>query len=159
MFTVIKKQTRPNEETLFYNKLINQQAIINATRMGAEGAAPDLSRFATTFAQLEAIGVVDLTKKMVASETKILDPRGAIPGFAEGGVVPPGYPNDTYPALLSSDETVMPPQSLDTVMNNVSGDGMQKFAAMIVAAINNQTAQLKQNDRIFTGGMNAPYYG
>jgi len=44
-------------------------------------------------------------------------------------------------------------------MNNVSGDGMQKFAAMIVAAINNQTAQLKQNDRIFTGGMNAPYYG
>jgi hypothetical protein len=32
-----------------------------------------------------------------------------IPGFlAEGGVVPPGFPNDTYPAFLTSGETVVP---------------------------------------------------
>ena len=31
-----------------------------------------------------------------------------IPGLAKGGVVPPGYPNDTYPALLSSGETITP---------------------------------------------------
>lgn len=148
-----------NEETLFYNKLINQQAIINATRTGAEGGAPDLSGFVSTFAELEAIGVVNLSKQMVASEAKILDPRATIPGFAEGGVVPAGYPNDTYPALLSSDETVVPPESLNTVMNNNNGDGMQKFAAAIVAAINNQTAQLKQSQPSFAGGMNAPYYG
>jgi len=29
--------------------------------------------------------------------------------FAKGGTVPPGYTNDTYPALLSSGETVTPP--------------------------------------------------
>jgi len=29
-------------------------------------------------------------------------------GFANGGVVPPGYPGDTYPALLTSGETVVP---------------------------------------------------
>jgi TP901 family phage tail tape measure protein len=29
-------------------------------------------------------------------------------GFAQGGTVPGGYPNDTYPALLSSGETVLP---------------------------------------------------
>jgi len=28
--------------------------------------------------------------------------------FAEGGVVPKGFPNDTYPALLTSGETVIP---------------------------------------------------
>jgi len=41
---------------------------------------------------------------------------GQISGFdklaegAHGGVVPAGYPNDTYPALLSSGETVLTPQ-------------------------------------------------
>jgi len=147
-----------NEEQLFYDKLLNQQAIINATRASAEGQAPDLSGFISTFAELETIGVVELTKQAIAAEREILNP-GRIPGFAEGGVVPPGYPNDTYPALLSSDETVMPPENLNAVMNNMPADGMQKFAAMIVAAINNQTAQLKQGDRIFSGGINAPYYG
>ena len=29
--------------------------------------------------------------------------------LADGGVVPPGFPNDTYPALLTSGETVIPP--------------------------------------------------
>jgi hypothetical protein len=33
-------------------------------------------------------------------------------GMKEGGVVPPGYPNDTYPAMLSSGETVTPPKKL-----------------------------------------------
>ena len=28
--------------------------------------------------------------------------------FAEGGIVPPGFPNDTYPALLTSGERVIP---------------------------------------------------
>jgi hypothetical protein len=33
-----------------------------------------------------------------------------IPGMAKGGTVPPGYPNDTYPAFLSSGETVLTPE-------------------------------------------------
>lgn len=36
--------------------------------------------------------------------------------MADGGVVPAGYPNDTYPALLSSNEMVIPPHKLDSVM-------------------------------------------
>ena len=31
-----------------------------------------------------------------------------IPKLQTGGVIPPGYPNDTYPAFLSSGETVLP---------------------------------------------------
>jgi len=34
------------------------------------------------------------------------------PGMAMGGVVPAGYPNDSYPALLSSGEAVVPPNKL-----------------------------------------------
>lgn len=65
--------------------------------------------------------------------------------FAEGGVVPGGYPNDTYPALLTSGETVTP------------AGGFDQFAALIVAAINRQTQALVNNK--FGGGINAPYYG
>ena len=142
-----------NEEQLFYDQLINQQAIINATRVSAEGNIPDLSGFINTFAELETIGIIDIAKKGLQAKRELLTPARP---FAEGGVVPPGYPNDTYPALLSSDETVVPPKSLDTVMNNTGGNEtiqlvIREAAAAIVAAINKQP--------IFTGGINAPYYG
>ena len=35
----------------------------------------------------------------------------------EGGVVPAGYPNDTYPARLTSGETVIPPNKLGNISN------------------------------------------
>lgn len=36
-------------------------------------------------------------------------------GMAQGGIVPAGYPNDTYPARLTSGEMVIPPGKLDGV--------------------------------------------
>lgn len=42
-----------------------------------------------------------------------------LPGFAQGGLVPPGFPNDSYPALLSSNEAVIP---LDR-LNQFGGGG------------------------------------
>lgn len=42
----------------------------------------------------------------------------AIPKFAEGGTVPSGYPNDSYPAMLTSGEKVIPPQKLDMIDRN-----------------------------------------
>jgi hypothetical protein len=44
-----------------------------------------------------------------------------IPGMANGGIVPGGYPNDTYPALLTSGERVVPPGKLDNLQSNTSG--------------------------------------
>jgi len=38
-----------------------------------------------------------------------------VPKFAEGGKVPAGYPNDTYPALLTSGEIVTPPGKLENL--------------------------------------------
>lgn len=41
---------------------------------------------------------------------------GGLPKFAQGGIVPPGYPNDSYPALLSSNEAVIPLDRLGSMM-------------------------------------------
>jgi len=60
-----------------------------------------------------------------------------IPGNALGGVVPAGYPNDTYPTFLTSGETITP-------AGGASPDVAQLTAA-IVAAINNQTKALTSN--------------
>lgn len=43
-----------------------------------------------------------------------------VPKMASGGVVPAGYPNDTYPALLSSGETVIPPKKLGSMGGNLT---------------------------------------
>ena len=40
-------------------------------------------------------------------------------GMADGGVIPSGYPNDSYPAMLSSGETVTPPGKLKSQSVNV----------------------------------------
>lgn len=54
--------------------------------------------------------------------------------MATGGVIPPGYPNDTFPAMLTSGETVTPAGG--------ASPGVSQLAAAIVAAINNQTKAL-----------------
>lgn len=41
--------------------------------------------------------------------------EGAVPKLAEGGIVPPGFPNDTFPAFLSSDEAVIPLDKLGDI--------------------------------------------
>jgi len=47
--------------------------------------------------------------------------------LAKGGVVPGGYPNDTYPALLSSGETVIPAGKSFSMLSNTSGTTTVKF--------------------------------
>ena len=52
-------------------------------------------------------------------------PAGAAQ-MATGGIVPGGFPNDTYPALLSSGETVIPaPHKLPSAFNPFGGGGSQ----------------------------------
>jgi hypothetical protein len=54
--------------------------------------------------------------------------------LATGGIIPPGFPNDTFPAMLTSGETVTPVGG--------ASPGVSELAAAIVAAINNQTKAL-----------------
>jgi len=53
-----------------------------------------------------------------------------IPGLAEGGIVPGGYPNDTYLARLSSGEAVIPLNRLNSMLD--SGGGGQMVADTVI---------------------------
>lgn len=46
----------------------------------------------------------------------VLGSFGKALGFAEGGLVPPGFPNDRYPAWLTSGERVLTPRQDDSLM-------------------------------------------
>jgi len=59
--------------------------------------------------------------------TSLKAATGVFKGFAEGGVVPPGYPNDTYPALLSSGEVVFTPDQLRYLTGVASTEGKVEF--------------------------------
>lgn len=90
-------------------------------------------------------GVADVLSDIVSgnfdiapAEIKTGVPLGTTPAKnALGGVVPPGYPNDTYPTFLTSGETITP-------AGGASPDVAQ-LAAAIVSAINNQTKALTSN--------------
>jgi hypothetical protein len=63
--------------------------------------------------------------------------------LAQGGIVPPGYPKDTYPARLTSGETVVPPGKLD---NLVRGGGEVVFrieGTTLVGVLQNQSRKVK----------------
>jgi len=77
---------------------------------------------------LDAIGwtgvgavVAGMTLVALASAAQSLLDKGPdlekVPGMAMGGIVPAGYPRDTYPALLSSGEMVVPPHKLPEFEN------------------------------------------
>jgi tape measure domain-containing protein len=70
-----------------------------------------------------------------------------IPGLAQGGIVPPGFPNDTFPARLTSGEAVIPLERLENMMNsgstntNISGEVVVNGSDLLIALTN------AENDR------------
>jgi hypothetical protein len=77
-----------------------------------------------------------------------------IPGAATGGMVPPGYPDDNYPALLTSNEVVVPASTtpnlfslIDKLANNQapsnqSNDETNQLLRQLIAIIANQQTQV-----------------
>lgn len=63
----------------------------------------------------------------------------AAPGMATGGIVPPGFPNDTFPARLSSNEAVIPLDRIDGLLGDRGG-----FSGGIL------TARISGSDLLFT---------
>jgi len=72
-------------------------AVASATKQGAKMPFP-LNIIAIAAGVAAVIGAIALIGRAHTSAAKM----------AEGGVVPQGFPNDTFPALLSSGETVIP---------------------------------------------------
>jgi len=61
-------------------------------------------------AQEGVLGIITGALVAAAGAVQLATIQGQ--SFAEGGIVPPGYPRDTYPAMLSSGEMVIPPQQM-----------------------------------------------
>jgi len=78
---------------------------VNVTEKGAKQPFP-MNIIAIAVGVAAVIGAIAMIKR--ASSTVKM---------AEGGIIPPGYPNDTYPALLTSGETVVPPGKLPDDFN------------------------------------------
>jgi hypothetical protein len=64
---------------------------------------------------------------VIAGETTAAVALISSQSFAKGGIVPEGYPNDTYPARLTSGEMVIPPGKLDSII----GKGEQEVVFRI----------------------------
>lgn len=67
------------------------------------------------------VALVALASAVSALLSKGPGGSGSAQGMADGGIVPPGYPNDTYPAMLTSGETVTPPKKLPSMSNSEDG--------------------------------------
>jgi hypothetical protein len=92
--------------------------------------------------------------------------------MASGGVVPPGYPNDTYPALLSSGEVVLPTwfsNLLATAYQNLTGfsglvDNSRKIQITLQGVFNEpgmvkrEIMQALQQANYSAAGVNGTYY-
>jgi hypothetical protein len=75
-------------------------------------------------------------------------------GLAKGGVVPPGYPDDKYPAMLSSNEVVVPAGTAPNLFslidrlangstpNNQTNDETNQLLRQLIAIIANQQTQV-----------------
>ncbi len=63
-------------------------------------------------------------------------------GMATGGVVPSGYPNDSYPASLSSGELVLPPQTTGNLFSMIDEMASGKSPASDNTETNNLLRQL-----------------
>lgn len=72
------------------------------------------------------IGLIALGSLMAASVQK------NVPKLAQGGIVPAGYPGDTYPALLSSGEAVVPAHKLPDLKGGGGGPQTIQLVGQVV---------------------------
>ena len=79
----------------------------------------------------------------------IVDAIGGIFGFADGGVVPQGFPNDTFPAKLSSGEMVLNKEQQDRLFNAQSSGAQNITINLVLGEQQLATAILNLNRRGF----------
>ena len=155
-----KKQDQVNRE---YARKRQNIAIAQAVINGAQAITSILSTGGGTyyadFGVMAGIlsGIVAAT---VAAQIATIKAQG----FSAGGIVPPGYPGDTYPALLTSGETVTPPGALPDFQGGMTEQKFEQLfreqSETIVDAIMNQPLPITEGMSIkgVQQGMNRTYY-
>jgi TP901 family phage tail tape measure protein len=80
-------------------------------------AAKEIARKGLFGLVTAAIGIAALMTLMTNSKNAAEASK-----MAQGGIIPPGYPNDTYPARLTSGEIVIPPGKLSSISSDNGGE-------------------------------------
>jgi hypothetical protein len=93
--------------------------------------------------QMISLGVIALaTKKAIASFFtnpfaliaagvaltafgSVIQSKLSVPHLAEGGIIPPGYNGDKFPAMLNSGEAVIPLNKIHSILGNTGNSGPQ----------------------------------
>jgi len=86
--------------------------IKNTAAKVANAIASAVSWLVATLGPLGIVAAVGAVAGIIALISKGTKQAGEAAKMADGGIVPAGYPNDSYPAMLSSGETVIPPGKL-----------------------------------------------
>jgi hypothetical protein len=55
----------------------------------------------------------------------VIQSKLSVPHLAQGGIIPPGYSGDKFPAMLNSGEAVIPLDKIGSVLGGVGGGGPQ----------------------------------
>lgn len=101
----------------------NMLAIANGN-VAVTGAAASTSWIPIVGVGLAIAGVIAMVAAMSNAKNKVAN-------LADGGIIPRGYPNDTFPANLSSNEAVIPLDRLPQMMGLQSGKGSKKVEFVI----------------------------
>lgn len=91
---------------------------------GIKKALQSLNPVAAIAAGVALVALGGIVKASLSKAANSAGKDNQAPGMATGGIVPPGYPNDTYNARLTSGELVIPPKELP----NLSGAGLSEGA-------------------------------
>ena len=112
--SVAKAQHKSNEWVVKQKEKINAEAARKEKAMAIAQAMINIAVGITkAIASKGIFGVIEGAAIAAAGAAQIAIISSA--KMAQGGVIPPGYNNDTYPALLSSGETVVPPGKLGDI--------------------------------------------
>ena len=146
-----------NNQTSILENIKNQDFLMNQTGDALKALGQARRGFA-------AAGVITGGAATIQSAGSGYDNEAVDTGDA---VITPGYgkrvltfPEDTLqaPLAFNDNDTIVAGTNLAGKGGSAGSADISQFAAMIVAAINNQTRALK-SDATFGGGLNAPYYG
>lgn len=87
--------------------------------LGVKAILQSLEKLDWRIAVGAGIALIALSKVIKSSLSRSAQPTG----MATGGIVPPGFDNDTFPARLSSREAVIPLDRLENMIGNNSDTG------------------------------------
>ena len=106
-FFEYKGLTRKINEFSLYDGTSWSEALLSALRSASSLAIVGIWKSYTELGPWGIAAAIALTG-VVAAATGVQIATIKAQKMAEGGIVPPGYPKDTYPALLTSGEEVLP---------------------------------------------------